>query len=329
MSQDVGKKLSVLSVASEDFSKERQSLLLRDLELLLDLNPSALRSNLLAIPREVRDLILDYVLPETSDDQRPELHSCLWGADMITEPWRHDVFGYSSTVPKQNRLHPSFLLINHQLHDEILQVYFRRSKLTLHAELRNTRTNSWHFEYSPHVLNLPMLKYVTHVKFYVEWNYIITRADGMISNRIPDQVRMTNDLTKTMDKLLAPLQAIENIELSVLFFWRYRSGKYYHLSMQDLFDLEDVFKRHAEQRWLLILRTNEYTVLSPNPSAGVGYKLLTEDQGSEQSGAMEIFVSQNLEDDMQSRRQSNIDFYGNYGISDPLPQPSYRHGAMI
>jgi hypothetical protein len=56
---------------------------------------------------------------------------------------------------------------------------------------------------------------------------------------------------------------------------------------------------------------------------------LTEDKGTEQSGAMEIFVSQSLGDAMQSRRKSNIDFYGNYGISDPLPQPSYKHGAMI
>jgi len=169
-----------------------------------------------------------------------------------------------------------------------------------------------------------MLKYVTHVRFYIEWNYFITKNEQMA-----DQVRMTNDLMQTMDKLLAPLQAVENIELSVLFFWKFRSGKSYNLSMLDLFDLEDVFKRHAEKRWLLILRTNKSIVVSPNPSAGVGYKLSTERNGTEQSGGMEIFVSQDLEDAMQSRRKSNIDFYGNYGISDPLPQPSYRHGAMI
>lgn len=325
MAEISNKTLSILSQGSEDCSKERQSLLLRDLELLLDLKPSALRSNLLALPRELRDHILEYAIPEAADDGRPELHTCLWGADMtINEPWRHDVFGYATAVPKENRLHPRLLLINRQLHDEILQTYFRRSKLTLHAELRNSRENYWHFDYSPHLLQLPMLKHVTHVRFYVEWNYVITKNGG-----INDQVRMTNDLVQAMDKLLAPLQAIENIELSVLFFWKYRSGKYYHLSMQDLFDLEDVFKRHAEQRWLLILRTNKYTVSSPNPSAGVGYKLLTEKKGTEQSGAMEIFVSQNLEDAMSNRRNSTVDYYGNYGISDPLPQPSYRHGAMI
>ncbi|KAF2466733.1 uncharacterized protein BDR25DRAFT_236473 [Lindgomyces ingoldianus] len=319
------KKLSLLSQSSqEDFSKERQSLLMRELELLLDLNPRALNSCLLALPRELRDHVLGYVLPDTAEENRPELHTCLWGADMVHEPWRHDIFGYATSVPKEDRLHPWLLLINRQLHDEFLDIYFRRSKLTLHAELRNSRENNWHFNYSPHVLQLPMLKFVTHVRLYTEWNYIITKND-----RIKDQVRMTNDLMQAMDKLLAPLQAVETIELSVLFFWRYRSGKYYNLSMRDLFDLEDVFKRHAENRWLQILRTNKYTVDSPNPSAGVGYKLSSERKGTDQSGAMDIFVSQNLEDAMRYRRHSNVDFYGNYGISDPLPQPSFRHGAMI
>jgi hypothetical protein len=309
---------------TEDYSVQRQSLLYRELELLLDLQPRALSTNLLALPRELRDQILGYLLPEVRPDARPELHTCLWGADMGHEPWRHDIFGYAASVPKADRVHPRLLLINRQIHDELLQLYFQRSKLTLHAELRNSNDNNWHFDYSPHVLNLPMLKYVTHVRFYIEWNYFITKNEQMT-----DQVRMTNDLMQTMDKLLAPLQAVENIELSVLFFWKFRSGKPYSLSMLDLFDLEDVFKRHAEKRWLLILRTNKTIIVSPNPSAGVGYKLSTERNGTEQSGGMEIFVSQDLEDAMQSRRKSNIDFYGNYGISDPLPQPSYRHGAMI
>ncbi|ORY15887.1 hypothetical protein BCR34DRAFT_584818 [Clohesyomyces aquaticus] len=322
----LSKKLSTLSQSSqEDFSTERQSMLMRELELLLDLKPRALSSCLLALPRELRDHVLNYVLPSTSESNRPELHTCLWGADMIHEPWRHDTFGYAVSVPKADKLHPNYLLINHQIHDEILELYFLRSKLTLHAELRNgLNLNNWHFNYSPHVLQLPMLKFVTHVRLYTEWNYIITRND-----RIKDQVRMTTDLMTAMDKLLAPLQAVENIELSVLFFWKYPSGKYYPLSMQDLFDLEDVFKRHAENRWLQILRTNKYIVQSPNPSAGVGYKLSSERKGTDQSGAMEIFVSQNLEDAMRARRESTIDFYGNYGISDPLPQPSFRHGAMI
>ncbi|KAF2176416.1 hypothetical protein K469DRAFT_682585 [Zopfia rhizophila CBS 207.26] len=310
--------------SQEDFSGERQSLLMRELELLLNLNPRALNSSLLALPRELRDHILGYVLPDIKEDTRPELHTCLWGADMIHEPWQHETFGYAASVSKDDRLHPRLLTINRQLHDEFLELYFRRSKLKLHAELRNSRENNWHFNYSPHVLQLPMLKFVTHVRFYVEWNYFITRND-----RINDQVRMTNDLMQAMDKLLAPLQAVEDIELSVLFYWKQRSGKFYNLSMQDLFDLEDVFKRHAEQRWLQILRTNKSTVSSPNPSAGVGYKLSSERKGKDQSGEMEIFVSQNLEDAMRYRRKSNVDFYGNYRISDPLPQPSFRPGAMI
>lgn len=319
------KKLSILSNGSEDFSVQRQSMLLRELEMLLDLNPRALSSSLLALPREVRDHVFDFVLPEMTVDKRPELHTCLWGADMVHEPWRHDIFGYGRLVPKAHKLHPNLLLINRQLRNEILQNYFRRSKLTLHAELRNTRGNNWHFEYSPHILKLPMLKFVTHVRFYVEWNYTILSKN----DRIQDQVRMTKDLMQAMDTLLASLQAVETIELSVLFFWKFRSGKYYPLSMQDLFDLEDVFKRHAESSWLRILRTNKSTVVSPNPSAGVGYKLSSEDKGTEQSGGMEIFVSQDLEDAMRARRKSSVDFYGNYGISDPLPHPAYEQGKMI
>ncbi|KAF2737910.1 hypothetical protein EJ04DRAFT_541600 [Polyplosphaeria fusca] len=325
MAKNGGKTLSTLSQGSEDFSTERQSMLLRQLELLLDISPRALGSDLLALPREIRDIILEYVLPDFPENGRPELHTNLWGADMDAQtPWRHDIFGYGLGVSKEIRLHPRLLLINKQLHDEMLDNYFRKSKLILHAELRNSKDNNWHFEYSPHLLRLGMLKHVTHVHFYVEWNYIITRSD-----RIRDQVRMTDDLRQAMDKLLQPLQAIETIQLSVLFWWRFRSGKYYGMSMQDLFDLEDVFKRHAEQRWLQILRTNRHTVQSPNPSAGVGYKLGSENKGKSMSGEMDIFVSQNLEEAMIPRRQSTVDFYGNYGISDPLPQPSYRHGAMI
>ena len=173
-----------------------------------------------------------------------------------------------------------------------------------------------------------MLEHVTHIRFYVEWNYTISKH-FVRESRLKDQVRMTDNLLKAMDKIIAPLQAIETIELSVLFFWKYRSSKMYSLSMLDLFDLEDVFKRYAEQRWLSLLRKDKSTMFSPNSSAGVGYKVSTENNGTEQSGGMEIFVSQDLEDAMRYRRQSNVDFYGHYGISDPLPQPSYRHGAMI
>jgi hypothetical protein len=245
------------------------------------------------------------------------------------EPWRHDIYSYGNSVAKASRLSPKLLLINKQIQGEVLQNYFRRSKLTLHAELRNTRVDNNYFDFSQHILQLPMLKHVTHIRFYVEWNYT-TLKNGEKSSMLRDQVLMTSNLLNAMDKIITPLQTIESIELSVLFFWKYRSGKMYSLSMQDLFDLEDVFKRHAEQRWLELLRSNNSTaVLSPDPSAGVGYKVSTERKGTEQSGGMEIFVSQDLEDAMKVRRQSNVDFYGHYEIGEPLPQPSYRIGVMI
>lgn len=244
------------------------------------------------------------------------------------EPWRHDIFGYDASVASTTRLRPELLLVNKQMREELLQNYFRQSKLTLHAELRNTRSDNDHFEYSPHISQLAMLKHVTHIRFYVEWNYT-TLKNVDKGQQLNDQVRMTDNLLKAMDKIIAPLQAIETIELSVLFFWKYRSGKMYSLTMHDLFDLEDVFKRYAEQRWLTLLRNNTSTAASGNPTDGVGYKLSSEKKGTEQSGGMEIFVSQDLGDAMSTRRQSNMDFYGNYGISDVLPQPSYRQGAMI
>jgi len=321
-SRGAGKTLSVLSQSEEDY-KQRQSLLWRDLELLLDLKSSTLRSSLLSLPRELRDHIFEYVIPKPRDGAQPVLHTCFWGADMIHDPWNLETFGYATTVPEEDRLHPGLLLINHQLHAEILQAYLRHSNLTLHAELRNSEENMLHFSYSPHVLRLTFLKFVTHVCFYVEWNYTMTKARS-----IENQIRMINDIGQTMDTLLAPLQAIENIKLSILFFWKYSSGRPYRLTMKDLFDLEDVFKRYAEQRWLQILRKKRNSVASPNPSAGVGYKLFTESKSTE-SGGMEIYVSQNLEDVMQDRRKSNVDFYGIHGIADPLPQPSYIPGAMI
>jgi hypothetical protein len=132
---------------------------------------------------------------------------------------------------------------------------------------------------------------------------------------------MTDSLLKAMDKTIAPLQTIETIELSVLFFWKYRSGKMHGLSMQDLFDMEDVFKRYAEQRWLLVLRKNRTTVMSPNSSAGVGYKLQSAMKGAYQSGGMEIFVSQDLEDAMENHNAHEVKSHRNYRIPDPVPQP--------
>ena len=164
------------------------------------------------------------------------------------------------SVPHADRLPLELLLVNQQIKAEMLQNYFRRSKLTLHAELRNNQTSIGRFDYSPHILQLPMLKYVTHIKFYVEWNYT-TEKHVIKERRLKDQVRMTDDLLKVMDTIIHPLQAVETIELSVLFFWKYRSGKVYSLTMQDLFDLEDVFKRYAEQSWLTLLRKNKSTAV--------------------------------------------------------------------
>ncbi|EAT78095.1 hypothetical protein HBI56_199110 [Parastagonospora nodorum] len=324
-----GKNLSVASNGSfDDLYLHRQSQLFRELEVLLELTPSTFSSRLLALPKEIRAQIFDYVLPDTTQ-RRPELHTCLWGADMTNgEPWRHDIFGYDTAVSKAHRLQPRLLLINKQIREELLQHYFRRSKLTLHAELRNTRLNNGHFDFSPHILQLPMLKHVTHIRFYVEWNYTITNH-ALKEVKLLDQIRMTDNLLEAMDEIIAPLRAVETIELSVLFFWKHRSGKMYSLSMQDLFDLEDVFKRYAEERWLQILRKSQSPGTSPNPSAGVGYKLSSENKGTEQSGGMEIFVSQDLGEAMGHRRQSSVDFYGHYAISDPLPQPCYKHGVMI
>ncbi|EUC39371.1 hypothetical protein COCCADRAFT_21440 [Bipolaris zeicola 26-R-13] len=342
--QRMSNKLSMVSNRSSDgLYKHRQSLLFRELEILLELTPSTFSSPLLALPREIRDQVFSYVLPDTSKN-RPELHTCLWSAEMSSgEPWRHDIFGYGPSVPNALRLHPGLLLINKQIREELLQNYFRRSKITLHAELRNTRTNNEYFEFSQHILRLPMLKHTTHVRFYLEWNYTTLR-NGTRDRMLKDQMRMTYNLLASIDKILQPLPNIETIELSVLFFWKYRSGKMYSLSMQDLFDLEGVFKRCAELRWLGLLGENDLpgkvkhttsTYLSPSSaipqtsSAGVGYKMSTERKGTEQSGGMEICISRDLSDAMEERRKSTVDFFGNYEIGEPLPLPSYRHGAMI
>ncbi|KAF2196196.1 hypothetical protein GQ43DRAFT_383854 [Delitschia confertaspora ATCC 74209] len=302
----------------EDFSRERQSLLMRELELLLDLKPRALDSRLLALPKGLREKIIIYLLPDTETGSRPELHTCFWAADMIDEPWRNEVFGYAPSVVKRDRLRPQLLLINRQLRYEILELYFSRSRVTLHAELRNTIENNWQFDYSPYILQFPMLKFVTHVRFYIEWNYTITDSDPTT-----DQIRMISDLMQAKDVILAPLQRVEEIDLSILFFWR-RSRKIYHLSMQNLFELEDIFKQQAEKRWLQILRPSESMNTSLDVAAGVGYKLVPEAKDRKQSGEMEIYASRNLEEAMRNRRKSSVDYYGNYRISDPLPQPAFR-----
>lgn len=162
-------------------------------------------------------------------------------------------------------------------------------------------------------------------------------------------MRMTDDFCKAMDEVLSKMESVQGIEIGVLFFWKYRSGKVYHLTMSDLFDVEDVLKRHAEPQWLDILQKNrsrsrlesrswngqdaelqDPAVVSPGleKSAGVGYKLSSEKKGLEQSGGMEIFVSTDLEECM-GRKKKEVDFYGNFAVNETLPQPGYEAGAMI
>ena len=340
----VNKKLSLVSIgAPNDLYKHRQSQLYRDLEVLLDLTPSTFSSQLLSLPKELRELIFLNLLPQTFN-ARPELHTCLWGADMIAgEPWRHSTFGYGKNVPKDLRLRPELLLVNKQLRSEILSLYWSRSKLTLHGEIRNTKFQNDLFDYSPHILKLPLLAHVTHVRFYVEWNYTLTKAASK-QQRVEDYVRMTDDFCKAMDEILRGTGKVEGIELSVLFFWKYRSGKVYNLTMSDLFDVEDVLKKYAEPKWLGILQKAQErsrrasgieeimdpAISSPglDESAGVGYMLSSEKKGLEQSGGMEIFVSSDLESCM-GRKRKEVDFYGNFAVNEVLPQPGYEAGNMI
>jgi hypothetical protein len=151
---------------------------------------------------------------------------------------------------------------------------------------------------------------------------------------------MTDDFCKAMDEILSKMGKVEGIELSVLFFWKYRSGKVYSLTMGDLFEVEDCLKKYAEPKWLSILQKAQKTgtqrtsvdpaVSSPGlaPGAGVGYKLSSEKKGLEQSGGMEIFVSQDLEACMGKKRKE-VDFYGNFAVNETLPQPGYEAGNMI
>ncbi|KAL1650101.1 hypothetical protein SLS61_006023 [Didymella pomorum] len=336
----VNKKLSTLSISSPTSYKNRQSTLYRELELLLDLTPSTFSSPLLQLPAELRGKIFTYLLPPIND-VRPELHTCLWGAEMhAAEPWRHSIIGYGSRVPIHLRLNPQLFLINKKLRDEVLALYLSRCKLSLHAELRNTKFQNDLFDYSPHILKLNLLQHVTHVRFYVEWNYTFLKASSP-GQRMQDYVRMTDDFCKAMDEILAKMGRVEGIELSVLFFWKYRSGKVYSLTMGDLFEVEDCLKKYAEPKWLGILEKSrkrtgtqraslDPAVSSPGlaPGAGVGYKLSSEKKGLEQSGGMEIFVSQDLEACMGKKRKE-VDFYGNFAVNETLPQPGYEAGNMI
>lgn len=333
----VNKKLSLTSAASP--YKHRQSQLFRDLEKLLDLTPSTFSSPLLSLPAHLRALIISYLLPARSTPPT-ELHTCLWGAEMIgSEPWRHSVVAYGTRVARCQRLDGNVLLVNQALRREVLDAFWAQSHLTLHAELRNTKFQNDLFDYSPHILRLPLLKHVDHVRFYVEWNYTLTKA-ATKDQRVEDYVRMTEDFCKAMDEIFANMERVRGIELSVLFFWKYRSGKVYNLTMSDLFDVEDVLKKYAEPKWLAMLKRAQERdgpqvecdpmVATPalDEGAGVGYKLSSEKKGVEQSGGMEIFVSADLEACMGKKRKE-VDFYGNFAVNETLPQPSYEAGNMI
>lgn len=255
------------------------------------------------------------------------------------EPWRHSVVGYGSRAARSQRLSPSLLLVNKALSREVLDAFWAQSEVTLHAELRNTKFQNELFDYSPHILRLPLLRHVTRVRFYVEWNYTLTKAASK-GQRVEDYVRMTDDFCKAMEEILGKMESVRGIELSVLFFWKYRSGKVYNLTMSDLFDVEDVLKKYAEPKWLAVLeRAQEkdgkrmssdpaVTVPALDAGAGVGYKLSSEKKGVEQSGGMEIFVSADLEACMGKKRK-DVDFYGNFAVNETLPQPSYEAGNMI
>lgn len=151
---------------------------------------------------------------------------------------------------------------------------------------------------------------------------------------------MAEDFCKAVEEVLRGMERVESIEVSVLFFWKYRSGKVYGISMADLFAVEDVLKKVAEPGWLAVLEkaresrdgsslAEERTGKSPRQeSAGVGYKLSSEKKGLEQSGGMEIFVSADLEECM-GRKRTEVDFFGNFAVDEILPQPGYEAGAMI
>ena len=119
------KTLSIRSIGSPtDAYKARQSMLFRELELLLDLTPSTFSSQLLSLPAAVRSLIIAYLLPPITTT-RPDLHTCLWGAEMIGgEAWRHDIVGYGLRVPYSLRLRPELLLINKALRAEVQAAYW-------------------------------------------------------------------------------------------------------------------------------------------------------------------------------------------------------------
>ncbi|KAF3005157.1 hypothetical protein E8E13_010527 [Curvularia kusanoi] len=345
-----------LSVRSASVYKARQSMLFRELELLLDLAPSTFKSSLLSLPASIRAHIISYLLPVTpATSPLPDLHTCLWGAEMIGgEAWRHDVVGYGARVPSALKLAPSLLLINRALCTEIQTAYWAASHLTLHAELRNTKFQNDLFDYSPHILRLPLLPHVRRVRLYVEWNYTLTKAASQ-KERIRDYVRMARDFVKAMEEVVGKMGSLEGMEISVLFFWKYRSGKVYHLSMADLFDVEDVLKKYAEPRWLGILRVAQERrdggvgkgkvvegteglgisgvkevegEVELESGAGVGYKLSSERKGLEQSGGMEIFVDKDLERCM-GRKRKEVDFYGNFAVNEILPQPAFEVGKMI
>lgn len=261
------------------------------------------QSRLLALPRELRDQVFGYLLPAANyqprpglQKYRPELRTCLWRANMTNEPWGYENFKYLPSVPKRRRLDPTYLLINHQIHEEVLELYFHHSKFELHAELKNIEEDPMRFIYSPQLPLLHFLKYMTHCHLWVRWTRIITADDQY------DELGVASGLLQTIDKLLEPLQVIETIQVSVSFSWK-RAGNYVALSVEDRCDLMEVFSGHAEARWLEKLRVRSPRYKAQDYDGGVGYKIYSRRKGHrEKSGEMDIYVSITLEDFMAENK---------------------------
>ncbi|KAH6637430.1 hypothetical protein C7974DRAFT_450330 [Boeremia exigua] len=330
----VNKNLSLRTPAPH---KHRQSQLYRDLERLLDLTPSTFSSPLLSLPAPLRAQIFALLLPPATPPA--DLHTCLWNAEMLaSEPWRHASVGYAPRVPAAHRVPPALLLINKSTRAEVLGLYWARANLTLHAELRNTKFQNELFVYSPHLLRLPLRPHVKRARLYVEWNFTLTRT-ATPAQRRAEYEGMARDLCKAVDEVLGACTALASMEVSVLFFWKWRSGRVYELSMGDLFEVEEVVKRVAEPRWLALVAggaaaseadgaAEGAAVRGDGNAAAVGYKLSSENKGVEQSGGMEIYVSPHLERCMGKRRRE-VDFYGVFAVNETLPQPQFDAGRMI
>ncbi|OCL10235.1 hypothetical protein AOQ84DRAFT_353643 [Glonium stellatum] len=279
-------------------------------------------SKLLALPRELRDQVFGYLLPTASyqtrpglQKYRPELRTRLWRVNMTKQPWGYENFSYLPSVPKRHRLDHAYLLINHQIHEEILDLYFRRSKFELHAELKNTKEDPMRFIYSPQLPSLYFLEHMTHCHLWVHWTRIVK------VNEQYDELGVVSGLLQTIDKLLELLQVIETIRVSVSFSWK-RAGKYVALSVEDRCDLMEVFNGHAEARWLQRLRVRSPRYKTQDYDGGVGYKIYSRREGHrEKGGEMDVYVSIILEDFMDEKKRRLIANEDSRETSPPLFLP--------